>query len=96
MYAVVDRIMTLYSMHSETNPATNPAPEPYKCIYTDRIKCFEKLTQLQKDLKAAEEATTKVKLFDGMGHHNARNNMLTVTAEYKKEYELCEKIMKMH
>lgn len=76
------------------HPVTNPAPEPYKCIYMERIKCFEKLAQLQKDLKAAEEAATKVKLFSGMGHHNARNNMLTVTAEYKKEYELCEKIMK--
>jgi hypothetical protein len=63
---------------------------------SEKEKCIEKLTQLQKDLKAAEEAATKVKLFDGMGHHNARNNILARSAEYKKEYELCEKIMKMH
>ena len=89
MYSVIERMMTLYPSHTST-----AQPEPYKCIYTERIKCFEKLAQLQKDLKAAEEQVSKVRLFDGMGHHNALNNVLARTADYKEEYVQCEKIMK--
>jgi hypothetical protein len=82
MYAVINRIMTI--------------SKPYKCIYAERINCFERLAQLQKDLKAAEERVSKVAPFDGLGHHNALNDMLARTADYKKEYALCEKIMKMY
>lgn len=60
---------------------------------SEKEKCIEKITQLQNALKSAEEAATKVKLFDGMGHYKARNEILARTAEYRKVYELCEKIM---
>jgi hypothetical protein len=89
MYAVVERIMTLF-------PSTPTAPEPYKCIYTERLKCFEKLAELQKNLQSADNQYADVSTKEGKPHENARNRMETYTAQYKKEYELCEKIMKMN
>ncbi len=89
MYAVIERIMTLF-------PSTTPAEEPYKCIYTERLKCFEKLAELQKNLQAADNQYVNVSTKEGKPHENAWKLMETYTAQYKKEYELCEKIMKMH
>jgi hypothetical protein len=68
--------------------------EPYTCIYTERIKCFEKLAQIQKNLQAADKEYVNVSVIEGEPHKNALNRMELHTAEYKKEYELCEKIMK--
>jgi hypothetical protein len=71
-----------------------PAPAPYTNPYVERIKCFEKLAKLQKDLKAADEEYANVSTIEGTAHENALKRMEVHTAEYKKEYELCEKIMK--
>jgi RPA family protein len=79
MPSITERIMSLWS-----------TPAPYTCIYTERIKCFEKLTDIQKRLKAADEARIK--------DPNNENTMKTLQAyneQYKKEYELCNKIMQM-
>jgi hypothetical protein len=56
---------------------------------SERSNCAEKLAQLQKNLKNAEDAAAKVKPFDGMGYYNAINEILARTKEYKKEYERC-------
>jgi hypothetical protein len=84
MYAVVERIMTLFPSK----------PEPFKCIYEERIKCFEKLAQLQKNLQAADKKYVNISTTEGKTPPYAQDIMEHCTKEYKKEYELCEKIMK--
>ena len=54
-------------------------PESKTSIYDERIACFKTLTHLQKQIKFADEQSA---IED------------TYTKEYKKEYELCEIIMK--
>jgi len=68
--------------------------ESLQCIYTERIKCFEKLAQIQKNLQAADNEYVTVSIIEAKAHENALKRMETHTSEYKKEYELCEKIMK--
>lgn len=67
---------------------------PTKSVYDVRIECFQKLAEIQKNLKAADEEYLTVSTIEGKGHENAWKRMECYTAEYKKEYELCEKIMK--
>jgi hypothetical protein len=82
---------TLASLWSNT---VKPAPIPRTCVYEERIKCFQKLTEIQKNLKAADEEYANVSTIEGTAHENALKRMELHTTEYRKEYELCEKIMK--
>ena len=84
MPSLTDRITSLWS---------KPAPTPRVSIYEERIKCFQKLAEIQKNLKAADEEYANVSAIEGF-HENAWKRMELFTAEYRKEYELCEKIMK--
>lgn len=87
MFSVFERIM------SQTSKP-QPQPQPKLCIYEERIKCFQKLAEIQKNLKASDEEYINVSCIEGKPHENAWKCMELHTAEYKKEYELCEKIMK--
>ncbi len=68
--------------------------EPKLCIYNERIKCFKTLAEIQKNLKASDEEYLTVSIAEGTAHENALKRMELYTSQYKKEYELCEKIMK--
>ena len=85
MYSIIEHIMSLGS---------KPIQEPKPCIYDQRIKCFQKLAEIQKNLKVADEEYISVSIIEGETHKNALNRMECFTKEYRKEYELCEKIMK--
>lgn len=85
MFSVFDHIMSL---------ASKKQPQPKLCIYEERIKCFQKLIEIQKNLKLSDEEYVNVSIIEGESHKNALNRMEVYTKEYKKEYELCEKIMK--
>ena len=50
--------------------------------------------ELQKNLQAADNEYVNVSIIEGTAHENALKRMETFTGQYKKEYELCEKIMK--
>ena len=84
MFSVLERIMSIGSK-----------PTPLRiCIYEERIKCLQKLAEIQKNLKSADEEYANVSIIEGKPHKNALNRMEIHIAEYKKEYELCEKIIK--
>lgn len=85
MYSVIERIMSLGS---------KPFQEPTKCIYDERIKCLQKLAEIQQNLKSTDKEYINVSIIEGKTHDNALNRMECFTKEYKKEYELCEKIIK--
>ena len=87
MFSVFERIMSQASKHQ-------PQPQPKLCIYEERIKCFQKLAEIQKNLKSTDDEYLNVSIIEGKGHENAWNRMECYNKEYKKEYELCEKIMK--
>jgi hypothetical protein len=74
--------------------ASKKQSQPKLCIYEERIKCFQKLIELQKNLKLSDEEYVNVSLIEGKTHENAWKRMDIYNKEYKKEYELCEKIMK--
>ncbi len=63
-------------------------------IYDERIKCFEKLIELQRWLKSSDEEYVQVSTIEGKPHTNAYNRIECYTKDYKREYELCEKIIK--
>lgn len=67
-------------------------PQPKLCIYEERIKCFQKLIEIQKNLKLADEEYINVSIIEGELHENALKRMEAFTTQYKKEYELCEKL----
>lgn len=77
-----------------TGKKPSAAAEPTLCIYEQRIKCFEILSKLQKDIKLADNEYINVSIIEGKVHENALNRMELYTKEYRKEYGLCEKIMK--
>jgi hypothetical protein len=85
MPSLTERIISLFYSKPQ---------EPRQCIYTERIKCFEKLAEIQKNLQAADKEYVNVSIIEGEPHKNAWNRMELHTAEYRKEYELCEKIIK--
>lgn len=85
MPSLTERIMSLFYSKPQ---------EPRQCIYTERIKCFEKLAQIQKNLQSSDNEYVTVSTVEGKAHENALKRMECYTSEYKKEYELCEKIMK--
>lgn len=68
-------------------------PRLLTCVYEERIKCFQKLAEIQKNLQSADEEYANVSSKEGF-HENAWKRMELFTTEYKKEYALCEKIMK--
>jgi alpha-D-ribose 1-methylphosphonate 5-triphosphate diphosphatase PhnM len=70
--------------------------EQSESIYIMREKCFKKLIEIQKNLSSADEQYVNVSTKEGKPHENAWNRMEAYTAQYKKEYELCEKTMKPH
>jgi hypothetical protein len=63
-------------------------------IYDERIKCYETLSKIQQNLKNADEEYVRVSTIEGTNHENALKRIEIFTTEYRKEYELCEKIMK--
>ena len=71
------------------------APKQTSSVYDERLECFKKLAHLQKQIKYADEQYVTVSLIEGKTHENALNCMEVYTKEYKKEYDLCEKIIKM-
>ena len=81
MFSVVERIMYFGSK-------PQPKAESKTSIYDERIKCFQTLTHLQKQIKFADEQTAIE------ANENASRALDTYTSQYKKEYELCEIIMK--
>ena len=85
MFSVIERIM---------NCASKTTPAPTKSVYDVRIECFQKLIELQKTLKSTDDEYLTVSAIEGKGHENAWNRMECLTKEYRKEYELCEKVMK--
>jgi hypothetical protein len=84
MIDVCEKIMSMY-YKPEVKPAT--------CIYEERIKCFEKLTQLQKNLQTADKENASLAQVEGV-KNEALKSVAKFNEEYRKEYELCEKIMK--
>ena len=58
------------------------------------LNAFKKLAEIQKNLKSTDDEYLNVSIIEGKGHENAWNRMECYNKEYKKEYELCEKIMK--
>jgi hypothetical protein len=74
--------------------AKSTSTAPTLSIYDERIKCFQKLAELQKNLQSADNEYLNVSIAEGTAHENALKRMETFTSQYKKEYELCEKIMK--
>lgn len=84
-HTLINRIFTLLG---------NKKSNPPKCIYEERIKCFNKLIEIQKNLKSADEEYVNVSIIEGKGHENAWNRMEAYTKEYRNEYERCEKIIK--
>lgn len=88
-------IRTMSSIYESVKSlfVSKPIAAPKLSIYTERIKCFQKLAEIQKNLQAADEEYATVSPIEGF-HENAWKRMELFTAEYRKEYELCEKIMK--
>jgi len=68
--------------------------EPKSSIYDVRIKCFQTLAELQKNIQSADEEYLTVSSIEGKAHHNAWKHMEVYTAKYRLEYHICEKIMK--
>jgi hypothetical protein len=86
MSSIYESIKSIWSKPTPTAPQTS--------IYDERIKCFQKLAELQKNLKATDNEYVTVSTIEGKTHENGLKLMECFTSEYKKEYELCEKIMK--
>jgi hypothetical protein len=86
MSSIYESIKSLWSKPEPVQPKTS--------IYDERIKCFQTLMQLQKDLQSADNEYINVSIAEGTAHENALKRMELYTSQYKKEYELCEKIMK--
>ena len=90
MTSIPERIMSLWSFTSKSTPIPPPTPPPKTSIYDERIACFKILTHLQKQMKFADEQAS----IEDKPNENASQTFESYTQEYKKEYELCEKIMK--
>ena len=87
MSSIYESIKSLWS--SPAKPV-----EPKLCIYSERIKCFQTLAEIQKNLQSSDNEYLNVSIAEGTAHENALKRMELYTSQYKKEYELCEKIMK--
>ncbi len=89
MSSIYESLKSIWSSTVKSKPAP---PQP--SVYDERIKCFQTLIELQKNLKSADEEYLTVSLTEGTAHKNALKRMELYTSQYKKEYELCEIIMK--
>lgn len=67
---------------------------PLQSIYDQRINCFTLLTKLQNDIRATDEEYFTISAYEGKAHKNALDRLEGLTSEYRKEYALCEKIIK--
>ncbi len=88
MTSLYDSIKTFWA-----KPATF-VKEPISTLYNERIKCFQTLIALQKNLELSENEYINVSIIEGKTHTNALSRMEAYNAKYKKEYTLCEKIIK--
>jgi hypothetical protein len=86
MSSIYESIKSLWSKPIPVQPKTS--------IYDERIKCFQKLAEIQKNLQSADNEYINVSIIEGTTHENALKRMELFTAQYKKEYEMCEIIMK--
>lgn len=75
MVYVVDRILSLYYNQP-------------KCVYTERINCFEKLAELQKNIRFINDENMK------QPSQSAEKSIADFNTKYIKEYERCSEIMK--
>jgi len=74
---------------------TKPTPPtPKECPYEKRIECFQKLADLQRQLKAVDYEYVNVSIIEGKVHENALNRLEYYTKEYKNEYKRCQEIIK--
>lgn len=74
---------------------TKPTPPtPKECPYEKRIECFQKLADLQRQLKAVDYEYVNVSIYKGKIHENALNRLEYYTKEYRKEYKRCQEIIK--
>lgn len=78
MFSIIEHIMA--SINSKHNNSITPT----KSIYEQRIDCLKNLVSLQEQLKSIE----------GNSHTNAYERLEGLISEYKKEYNLCEKIIR--
>jgi hypothetical protein len=67
--------------------------EPKVSIYDERMTCFKKLMELQQNLKTANEEYDKASTDDSKA--TTLKRIQSYAQEYKKEYEVCETIMKI-
>ncbi len=87
MFSIVE--IMLNSIKSKTTPS-----KADMCIYEERMKCFQKLIEINKYLKKSDEEYATVSHIEGKSDENSWNRIKLYSEQYKKEYELCEKIMK--
>ncbi len=87
MPSLTDRILSLWSKRGTANA-------PVETIYEQRVQCLKNLTNMQLNLKQAEEQNATVTPTEGL-HTLAWNALDVHVKEYKKEYERCEPILKM-
>ena len=83
----------MQSLYDSLKPWWNK--EFTKSIYDERIECFKKLTEIQQNLKNIDEDYLTVSTNEGKTHENALVRLEHYTKEYKREYALCETIIKM-
>ncbi len=85
MFSILERMLN--SVHPKHEV-------PTISIYDQRINCFNLLTKLQNDIRATDDEYFTVSSFEGKAHKNALDRLEGLTSEYRKEYALCEKIIK--
>lgn len=74
---------------------TKPTPPtPKECPYEKRIECFQKLADLQRQLKAVDYEYVNVSICEGKVHENALNRLEYYHTEYRNEYKRCQEIIK--
>ena len=85
MFSILERMLNSVQPKHEV---------PTISIYDQRINCFTLLTKLQNDIRATDEEYFRISSLEGKAHTTALNNLEGLTTEYRKEYALCEKIIK--
>ncbi len=91
MFSILDRMLN--SIKSKSSEQSKTAI-PLQSIYDQRINCFTLLTKLQNDIRATDEEYFTISSLEGKAHTNALDRLEALTSEYRKEYALCEKIIK--
>jgi hypothetical protein len=85
MFYILEHIMSFGSKSVTQAKMTN---------YEERISCLNKLVEIQKNLKSIDEECINVLSIEGKLNEDIQNRIKNYTNEYKKEYEVCEKIIK--